>query len=352
MILNDIWNQYNRLLQSPSTTDIDRKINALNIGQKYLIERMYFLGKMIDEFKSDPTNIANTINLNYVPCPDNFLSLERAWFRAGSQYIPFGKYSFITYDDLIMRTGENFFNPAVNGTPNNFAVKEPNIYFDQHFNNTFTASEIITGATSGAMATIITVDSVTQLTIAVTSGVFDAGEIITGTTSGTTATITTVDSLTQLTVVVTGGTKDIKISYIKQPDDIEYYDTLTVSGTAGVFEVGEVIEGGDSNSTGTIRSVSATEITITNRDGTFIATEELEGSASLATCDFTSSECLPQELTWSKKYNYILCEAGALIWRHMKGSNGVAASSDIVDGLIEMMSVLNRGEEEATWSTN
>jgi len=353
LILNDIWDQYNRLIQSSSTTDIDRKINALNIAQKYLIERMYQKGKKIDEFLTDPTNISNTIDTNYIACPSDFLTLSKAWYRAGTQFVPFGKYSYVTYEDLLLRAGQTFFDSNVNGSPNVLAVKEPNIYFDQHFNNTFTADEIITGTTSGATATITTVTSTTVLTIAVTAGTFVADEIITGTTSGTTATITTVDSTTQLTIVRTGGTKEIKIDYVKYPDDIVYYDTLTITSVSGTYEVGEVVEGATSNSTATIRTVAATALTITNRDGSFQDGETLTGATSGATSTMSGDiTVLPQTLTWTTKYKYILTEAAALMWRHMKGSNDVAASSDIVDGLIDMLTVLNLGEETTTWGVD
>jgi len=351
MKLNDIWSIYNQLIQSSETTDTTRKMSALNIAQRYLIERSLELGKKIDEFRTDPTNVANTIELNYIPTPDDFLALEKAWYRAGTQFIPFGRSAYITYDDLLNRIGQQFFMEDLNASPLLVAVKEPNIYFDQYFNNEFTADEIITGTTSGATATITTVTSTTVLTIAVTAGTFSADEVITGTTSGTTATITTVDSTTQLTIVRTGGTKDIKISYIKYPDDIVYYDTLTMDSVSGAFTVGETIEGTDSNATGEVRTVTATSLTITNRDGTFQDDEVITGGTSSATADVNGDvDELSDTLEWTAKYRYIVAEAAALIWRHMKGSNSVAASSDIVDGLIEMMSVLSRGEEETTWS--
>jgi len=351
LILNDIWAQFNRLIQSSTATDINRKINALNIAQQYLIERMFEKGRRIDEFLSDPTNVSNTIDTNYIACPSDMLSLHKAWYRAGTQHAPFGRYAFVTYDDLLLRAGQSFFDTTATGTASIFAVKEPYIYFDRHFDNVFTDDETITGETSGATATVDSVSG-TTLTYSSLTGAFTNGETIEGTTSGTQATVSA-DADPTMTVTITGGTKEIKVSYIKYPDDMEYYDTLTIDNVSGTFEVGETISGDETNATATIRTVAATSLTITDRDGTFIDDEEITGETSSATADVNGDmTSLPQSLDWTTKYKFILTEAGALIWEHMKGANNVPARSDIVDGLIETLSVLNRGEQRTTWGVS
>ena len=351
LTLNEIWPQFNRLIQSNVGTDIDRKINALNVAQSFLIERMYQLGKRIDEFLSDPTNLTNTIDTNYTPTPSDFLAINTAWYRSGAQYLPFGKDAIITYNDLLLRIGQNFFSTDSNGVPTLVAVKEPNIYYDQHFNNTFTDSETITGATSGATGTV---DSVSSTTLTYTSvlGSFTDGEVILGSTSGTQATISAVVATT-MTIAITGGTKEVKLSYIKYPSDMSYYNTINLTGITGTFTVGEEITGITSNATGTVTAVNTSSLSYTPTNGTFSDGEVIQGvsSSAMGTQD-GAVVSLPYELDFSEKYKHVLTEAGSLIWEHMKGSNGVPARADVVDGLIEMLSLLNRGSEVTTWSTN
>jgi len=351
MILNDIWTLVNTLVQSNVNTDFDRKILAINVAQKYLIERMQQLGKKLDEFVSDPTNLTNVVDTHYLSCPDDFLTLIKAWYRVGTRYIPFGRYGYITYDDLTERTGETFFDTTSNGTPNLIAVKEPRFYLDQYLSNTFTDDETITGTTSGETATVDSVSS-TTLTYSAASGSFTDGEVITGSTSGTTATITTITATTMV-ITITGGTKEIKISYINYPDDVVYYDTMDLTSVTGTFQVGEVIEGYTSNNQATILTVAATSLTIISRNGLFQDGETIEGKTSEASAVMDGElTLLNQTLSWSTKYKYMLCEGASLLYEHFKASNNVPARSDIVDGIIEMYSVMNRGEEQTTWSTD
>jgi hypothetical protein len=351
LTLNDLWTDYNLLLQSSLSTDITRKMSALNIGQRYLVERMYVIGKMIDEFRSDPTNMANTINKNYVDCPTDFINLISAWYRTGTQFQPFGMQAFISYSNLLRRTGVRFFDTTVNSTPQNIAVKEPRIYFDQHFNNTFTSNETITGATSGATGTVDSVSG-TTLTYTAVSGSFQDGEVIEGSISGTLATISSI-AATTMTIAITGGTKEIKIEYNKRPADMVYYDQLNLTGILGTFQVGENIEASLSNSTATILTVESTYLTINNRDGSFDGSagnpDVITGATSGATGTVSSLSQLPQSLVWTEKYKTVLLEAATLIWLHLKSSNGVAPRSDIVDGLIEQLSTINRNNESLTW---
>ena len=214
-------------MQANVNTDITRKMNALNLAQRYLIERMIELTKIPDEFLIDPANIANTIDLNYVTLPERFLALHKLWRRSGTQYIPFEKEGIISYDHLLDRVGQNFFDSSINAAPLLAAIKEPNCYFDQHFNNTFTDDETITGATSGATATVDSVSG-TTLTYSSLTGTFQAGETIQGATSGTQATVST-DSDPTMTIAITGGTKEIKMSYQRLAADIEAYDKLLVT---------------------------------------------------------------------------------------------------------------------------
>lgn len=355
--LNTLWLRFNRVIQANVNTDIPRKIDAINAGQSYLLNRMIELAQGPDDFLQNPANASNVINTNYVSTPNGFISLHKLWRLSGSQYIQFGKAALITYDDLLERVGQTFFDTSVNGDPILAAVKEPRIYFDQHFNNVFSASETITGATSGATATISTVESITKLTLTSVSGTFQAGEVITGGTTGTTATIDSVDSGTQLTITRTGGTKSIKLSYWKTPTEAVAYDRLTVTSVSGTFQDGEIIEGGTSSSSSTIYATNISDgagtidINTNGRDGSFSSGETITGATSGATATLSGdlSE-KPQTLDWSDKYLSLLAEACALWWLHMKGSNEVQSRSVMVDNMITMQAEVNRHREYSTWS--
>jgi hypothetical protein len=348
LILNDIWPIFTTMIQASGSTDATKKILAINYAQQYLIDRAYLLGKPIDDFVSDPTNLSNLISTNYMDCPSDFKTLMYAWYRSGTTFLPFGKTGFISYADLISRAGEQFFNTDVTGTPRNIAVKEPKLYFDVHFENTFTTDETITGATSGATGTVDSVSG-TTLTYTSVSGSFSNGEVIEGATSGTQATISAVASTT-MTIAITGGTKEIKIGYLKRPDDTVYYDKLNLSSIVGTFTVGETIRATVSNSTAVVRTVESDHLTITSRVGTFNgASETILGATSAATADADSLTYLPDTLSWTEKYKYLLAEASALIYLHLKASNGVAPQSEVVDSLIEQFSIVNKGFSNLNW---
>ena len=155
-----------------------------------------------------------------------------------------------------------------------------------------------------------------------------------------------------MTIAITGGTKEIKISYIKYPSDVVYYDSVSITGITGTFTAGEIVTGGTSNATATVYEVGADYLYLTSRDGVFQDAETITGATSGATATQSGSiSTLPQVLTWTTKYKYLLSEACALIWKRMKGANDVAETSQVVDNLIDMLSELNRGREETEWST-
>jgi hypothetical protein len=354
MILNDVWAKYMQLIQSANdNTDLTKKLSAFNTAQEYLVERMIELTQVPDEFLSDPVNIANTINLNYVAVPTDFLALHKLWRRSGAQYIPFEKEGIITYDELLNRVGQNFFDSTVNAEPQNAAIKEPNCYFDQHFNNTFTDDETITGATSGATATVDSVSG-TTLTYSALTGAFQNGEVIEGSTSGTQATVSA-DSDPTMTVTITGGTKQIKMSYQKLPTEVEAYDKLVITSASGTFTVGETVTGGTSSASATVNAVADDDsylyLEVLDKVGTWSDGETITGGDSGETATAGAFTQKVQALTWRAKYKFLLAQAASLVYLHMKDNNEVEMKSSIVDNLIEQFSVVNRNNETANWST-
>ena len=353
MILNDIWPEYNYTIQINNAgefnSDIDRKMAAFNTAQAYLIKRMFQLGRTPDEFVKDPTNVANTIDTNYVALPSDYLTYKKLWWRSGTSYMPIGENSIISYQDLLVRNDQNFFNTGNFGTPTLCAVKEPNLYFDTHFNNVFTEDETITGTDSGATATIDEISDGT-LTLSSVVGTFQVGEVITGSVSGTTATIDTI-SLPDITVTNTGGTTDIKLSYYFLPSDVEAYDKITITGVSGTFQVGEQVT--TITSSGTVKEVAATYLYIytSGRTGAFTSGETVTGTDSSATAATSGTlENRASDIDWTTKYKFLIVEAAALIWLHYKRSNSVPTRSAEIDQLIEMYTDINVDSTVAAWS--
>ena len=344
-----MWTLLNTMMQGQSTRDQVRKLLSINEGQKYLLKRMIQLSKGPRELLSDPTNIPNTISLNYVPVPTGFVALERVWRRNGTNYTMLGPESVITYDDLLLRLGEIFFQTANTGAFNLAGLKEPNLYLDTHFANTFTTSETITGATSGATGTVTSVSG-TTLTYASVAGSFSNAEVIEGTTSGTQATISSV-AATTMTIAITGGTKEIKISYWKLPTAMVNYDSLAITSPSGSFTVGETITGGTSNASGTLYLDNTTTLFLQNIVGTFSSSETVTGSSSAETATTTALiSPKPQTLDYNDNHELLVAQAAVVMWHKFKNSAQIAEESEILDNLIEQNSDVEIGRESASWS--
>jgi uncharacterized membrane protein len=349
--LNTIWTLFNHLIQSSNSSDIERKILALNQGQRYLLQRMIELCKGPNELLSNPTNLSNTNSQNYASLPSDFLALERVFRRNGAYFQFIGKNAVIEYDELLTRNGENFFITTNTGSFVNCAVKEPYLYTDTHFNNLFTTSETITGATSGATGTVTSVSG-TTLTYASVSGSFSNGEVIEGSTSGTQATISSV-AATTMTISITGGTKELKINYWKTPTALVAYDRLTIDNISGTFQAEEIVTGAVSSSSATIYAVGDTYLDLytLNRTGDFSDDEEISGSTSLATADVNGAISeKPQVSDWQSKHDFLVAQAGKIIWLKFKNSDEVEAESIILDGLIYQLGGIEKGTERTNWS--
>lgn len=354
MILNDIWEMYIHALQSNSSTDIAGKMRALNLAQRYLVERMFFKGRIPPEFQIT-ANMENTIDLNYVTLPSLFLSLHRAWYRSETSYLNFGQHSNITIDDLQDRIGQSFFDTSDTGTPSLIATKRPYLYFDKHFDNEYIADETITGKTSGATATVDSVSGTTLTYTLVGVTPFTDGEVIEGTDSGTLANVSANVDPT-MTIAITGGTKDIKIKYNKLPTDIVAYGQLDVTIVSGNFTIGEWIVGTDSSAIAQLKAATYGALTSNlylfsdGYEGVFAEGELVTGQTSgeTATVSTALAEKV-QELEWHETYRFLLIEAAVLLWQHLDGTNEAEARSDIVDNLIDQFEAIENNSATSAW---
>ncbi len=349
MILNDVWPLFNGLIQSDLfyTT---QKEDAINLAQAYLIMRMIELGRSPDEFLSAPTNMSNTIYQNFFVVPSDFLAIHKLWRREGDRYIPLGDMSVMSYAELQNRTGENFFDSTDTASPLYAAVKEPNVFLDRYIKNAYYGGETITDLTSLNTAVLTEQTDDTTLVVDDTSG-FTVGHVLSGGTSGALSTIVSIDSPTSLTMTVTGGTKEMKMDYYISPPNILVYDTLAISAASGAFIVGEVIYGANSQATANIIALGTSSLNIVITSGVFQVGELITGQTSTKTATAGVITLKPTTLIFGKKYQGILPEVFALMWHRLKSSNEVEARSAVVDNMIKMLNVVNQQEANTQWGT-
>ena len=262
MILNDIWHPFNVNIQSQDTTDYDRKQLSINQAQLYLLQRFIEKKKAPDEFIANPTGLSSNYANNYCPLPSDYLTILQGqlWrIQNDGSYYPFGDKAVITYDDLLIRVGQNWFDNTDIADPMVAAIKEPYIYFDHHLDAFLVTGETITGGTSHATANVESTNiasgtGVGTVSLSAISGTFQIGETIVGTDSATTATVTSQNT-----------------------------QTFTIWNKTGTYQVGETITGGGSLATGTVTSLPAVnKIVLTVTSGTFDLTDVLTGGTSHA----------------------------------------------------------------------
>tara|TARA_R110000744_G_scaffold41169_1_gene93216 strand:- start:58 stop:909 length:852 start_codon:yes stop_codon:yes gene_type:complete len=124
----------------------------------------------------------------------------------------------------------------------------------------FTATETITGATSGVSTTISALPSSTTMTIVVPSGTFTSGETITGATSGATTTVTStgadiattwLSENAELTLLY--GTLVEAYTFMKgETDMLSLYNNRFMESLSRLKNVGEAKEISDEYRTGQI----------------------------------------------------------------------------------------------------
>ena len=224
LILNDVYTTMGDLIRGTKTTNITRKLLAINEGYKYLQQAMIEKGSGIEELISTPTDITTTININYVSLPTDFRSLIGLHYETGSEYIPFEYGASRSYEELVRYVSQDFFNTSDTGTPSLYAINRPYIYFDKHAAATSTTGIKI--IYHKRHAELVAYD---RLTVSAASGDFTVGETITGGDTSETATVYAI------------GTN--------------YIDVITTTRT-GTFSATETLTGGTSSETATYASIT------------------------------------------------------------------------------------------------
>ena len=221
LTLNNVYNLFYRIIQSGLSTDLERKALAFNQGFDYYLKRIMELMDESEwpvEMLSDPTNISNDADVNYVSLPSDFLRIKRVWRNDDDAFHLLSEQAYYSYDDLLKLMGYQFFDTTDTGDFTLYSVRGDKMYFDCHFANsgsdnlkiqywkthsdivfydkleidniagTFQAEENITGGTSDASATIYSVGAdYLYIYSADQSGTFLDDEQITGDTSTATA---------------------------------------------------------------------------------------------------------------------------------------------------------------------
>lgn len=146
----------------------------------------------------------------------------------------------------------------------------------------------------------------------------------------------------------TTGTDTVRIWYYNYPDTVFAYDTIAINTLSADFAVGETVNGGTSNASGTVVSNTSTLLTLKSETvkGTFQNGETITGdeSGSTAKIDGTINKKF-QTLELGYKYRLALATAGATIFLYMDGAVEVAEKDAVLDKLIASLGEINRGSK-------
>lgn len=219
MILQDVWQLMNEILRGDFNTEVDKKMLALNQGYLYLAKLMIENGTYLQELVSAPVSIATTDGVNQLDLPEDYLALMFLWYKSGSTYVPVMDEMLVDYAYLLKQAYNNFLDTTAKGTPNLFAINEPNIFTDIRWSDTdahgvkimyhkkpteliaydeikvvsttgFTVGEVVLQTTTNASGTINTINATNKKITVLTnsrSGVFYNSYNIVGQTSSTTS---------------------------------------------------------------------------------------------------------------------------------------------------------------------
>lgn len=145
---------------------------------------------------------------------------------------------------------------------------------------------------------------------------------------------------------ISDGDEDgIKIAYFKKPDTVDFYDRLPITGVSGTFQVNEIVTGSSSNTTATIKAVSATYLDIYSEtiNGEFSQSETITGNTSSATATTNGAiSQKPQTLEIGSEYANMLAYAIATVYFEMRGiSEEAQAKEATLDNLIRLRQFTN-----------
>lgn len=181
MILNDVWILFNYLTRSTLTTNVDKKMAAINEGYKFLAQRMIQKGKPIPQLVSTPTTLTIAATDNKSTLPTDFLNIADVYVKAGTDYQQLGEDTILEYNMFREQVGDDFLDSASTGIPAYCSINEPYIYWDTYSSAADTTwAKIIYNKVP---ATLVAYD---RLTFATNTGTFVVGELVTGGTTEST----------------------------------------------------------------------------------------------------------------------------------------------------------------------
>jgi hypothetical protein len=234
MTLNEIWQLLNEVLRADSTKEIDKKMRAINEGYLHFAKRMLIVGNYIPELLSDIYNINTVAEQNHVALPSDFLGLHTIFYKNGDVYTRVDNSQIKEFKYLLEQTDGNFVDTTDQGLPSIFAIKEPNLYFDKHYESVITSG--IKLLYHKIPATLIAYDKITLESV---TGTFQVGEIINQISdSGSTMAFGYVRDIT------TVGS-NIEITMLTSTRRDTFYDGFEVQGSessANGIQTGDMVE--------------------------------------------------------------------------------------------------------------
>ena len=347
----------NEVLRADTTKEINKKMLALNEGYLHLAKRLLIVGDYLPNLVSEPTGIDTVINQNYVPLPSDFLGLHTIYYDNGDKYYRVPTSGVKEFDYLLEQTDGNFLDTTDIGTPSIFAVKEPNLYFDKHWDDSVTDG--IKLIYHKIPETLVAYDKIT-----LTREVFDL----------------TIDSVfeggTYVLIAPTGHAGD-RVTVLDS-DGVEFFNngvkpTVSVANSIIItnasssvptftayetFTVGEIINQVDGATTmayGYVLTATivtgGTEITMltSTRNGVFYDGYNVVGSESGATgLQSGSMEEKPQVLEISEKYKTELVDSACMKYLYFDDDAEAIAKQETLESSLSDIKDINKYDADFT----
>lgn len=187
--LNDIWKEFTDIIRSSDkNSDMALKMRAVNQANDFML-RMAIDMKLNPEEYIKSSNLTNDASVNYVTIPTDFLTNQVLWYLSSSSYYPFHPNNIITLEKLKRNIQSNFYDTTDTGLASHAAFAGTKIYFDKHFAASGTTNIKLDYY---KLPTSMTADD--KITYTAVLGTFAVGDVVTGETSGAVATVNEVAS--------------------------------------------------------------------------------------------------------------------------------------------------------------
>lgn len=216
MTLQDVWNLLNEILRADPNREIDKKMRAINEGYLHFAKRMLNVGNYLPELLSSAYGIDTVLAQNYVELPSDFLGLHTIFFKNNSSYNIADASQIKDFDYLVEQANSRFIDITDLGIPSIFSIKEPNLYFDKHWDEAITDG--IKLLYHKMPASLLAYDTIELSGV---TGAFQVGEIINQTTT---------DSYAYIRSISIDGT-DVTLTVWTSTRSGTFFDTYDVTGS-------------------------------------------------------------------------------------------------------------------------